>query len=70
MLAGPLALAKVGDLTGQTADAGVGVVVGGEPLEVVGAGEAVEDLELGPCQRQPSVLVLAVEGEQATAEGS
>ncbi len=37
-------------------------------LELIRAGEPVEDLELGRGQRQLAVLVLAVEGEQARAE--
>ena len=37
-------------------------------LEQLGAGEAVEDLELGRGEHQLAVLVLAVEGEQPRAE--
>ena len=35
---------------------------------LIGAAEAVEDLELGAGQHQPPVLVLAVEGEQRAAD--
>ena len=46
-------------------------VGGGErlaPRRLLGAAEAVEDLELGGGEREPAVLVLAVEGEQRAAD--
>ncbi len=36
--------------------------------QVLGPGEAIEDLQLGRSDRQLAVLVLAIEGEQAAAE--
>ena len=57
-------------LAGQGAHLGVGGAVGGEQLAVLGAGEPVEDLGLRRGQHQLPVLVLAVEGEQARAEGA
>src|SRR5262249_29040930 len=42
----------------------VGLAVGVTEAQVLLAGEPVEDVHLGGCDRQPSVLVLAVEGEQ------
>jgi len=37
-------------------------------VEVIGAGERIQDLELGGSEHQPAVLVLAVEREQPRAE--
>ena len=64
-LARALALAQLGQLALQPPaprDAPRGSRA--RQLEVLGAGEAVEDLQLGRGDRQLAVLVLAVEGEQ------
>ncbi len=67
-LASALALAQLRQLAPDRADLGVGLAVEAAALQVLGAGEAVEGLELGRGEGQPAVLVLAVEGEQPRAE--
>ena len=67
-LARALALAQLGELALERRDLGVGASVAVAQLEQASAGEPVEDLELGRRQREPAVLVLAVEGEQPRAE--
>ena len=68
-LARALALAQLRQLALDSADASAwAAAVCVAQLEVLGAGEAVEDLELGGGERQLAVLVLAVEGEQPRAE--
>ncbi len=62
------ALAQLGQLTRQRHHLGVGVAVAAPALKLLGAGEAVEDLELRRGQHQPAVLVLPVEGQQPGAE--
>ena len=63
-----LALAQRGQLARQRHDLGVGFAVAAAALELLGAREAIEDLELRRGQHQPAVLVLPVEGEQPGAE--
>src|SRR5204863_9791228 len=67
---GAFALRRFRDFRPQPTDVGVRPVIGGEARHVLGAGEAVENLELGGGEGELSVLVLPVEGEQATAEGA
>ncbi len=67
-LARAVALAQLGQLRLQPAALAVGLAVAVAQLQVLGPGEAVEHLHLGRGDRQLAVLVLAVEGEQATAE--
>ena len=67
-LAGALALAQLGELAGEPGRLRVRRAVAVAELELLGAGEAVEDLELGRGEHQLAVLVLAVEGEQPRAE--
>ena len=68
-LARPLALAQVLELAAEAQRLDVRLAVAVSQLEVLGPREPVEDLELGRGERQPAVLVLAVEGQQARAEG-
>ena len=63
-----LALAQLGQLGGQPPALAVRLAVAPPQLQVLGAGEAVEDLQLGRGDRQLAVLVLAEEGEQPAAE--
>ena len=67
-LARALALGELGELALEPGRLGVGGPVAGSAFEVGVAGEPVEHLELSRRQRQPPVLVLAVEGEQSRAE--
>ncbi len=64
----PLALAQLGQLGGEPAALAVRLAVLPPQLQVLAAGEAVEDLQLRRGDRQPAVLVLAEEGEQAAAQ--
>ena len=67
-LARALAGAKLAELADEGRDRVMRLAVGAAGGEVGLAGEPVEDLELGRAERQATVLVLAVEGEQAAAE--
>ena len=65
-----LAGAKLGELAVERHNGAVRLAIGRPRREVLLAGEPVEDLELRRAEGQPPVLVLAVEGEQAAAEGA
>ena len=62
--AGPLAIPKVGELGRDRLRLGVCRPVLAPALQVLGPGEAVEDLELGRGKGELAVLVLAVERQQ------
>ena len=66
--ASPLAQLELLPLPAQRADPGVDVAIAGEEREVLGAGEAVEDLRLGGGEGELAVFVLAVEGEEPGTE--
>ena len=63
-----VALAQLGQLSAEPQALAVGLGVALAQRQVLGAGEAVEHVHLGRGDRQPAVLVLAVEGEQPAAE--
>ena len=67
-LAHPLAGAELGQLAVEALDLRVGGAVGVATLELCAAREAVEDLELRRGEHQAPVLVLAVEGQEPSAE--
>ena len=67
-LARAFGLAQLGQLGREPPALAVRLAVEPPRLQVLGPGEAVEDLQLGRGDRQLAVLVLAEEGEQAPAE--
>ena len=67
-LARAVALAQLGQLGAELRALAMRLAIALAQRQVLGAGESVEDVDLGRGDRQPAVLVLAVEGEQAAAE--
>ena len=67
-LATAVALAQLGQLRAESDALAMRLAVGLAQGEMLAPGEAVEHLHLRRGDRQLAVLVLPVEGEQATAE--